>query len=208
MRLAHVYSHLNGLEFMLVRKPGLWQEVQDAIRNVDARLAFDKVSREKTMQGRILYSPAKLNKLFREQFSSWGWHEVRHDYFVNEDLNTTRAIIHLQDKDEQRRIIQERGFTAYRTYNQVDFVKDRAAVEVQFGKYFSVQYDLHVKHTFFYERGDIDVGIEIIPTHKMMSQMSSGVAWYENELANIVREGRSNPSVPVILVGIEPETVL
>ncbi len=25
----------------------------------------------------------------------------------------------------------------------------------------------------------------------------------ENELANIVREGRSNPSVPVILLGIE-----
>lgn len=123
---------------------------------------------------------------------------------MNEDLNTTRAIIHLQDKDEQRRIIQERGFTAYRTYNQVDFVKDRVAVEVQFGKYFSVQYDLHVKHTFFYERGDIDVGVEIIPTHKMMSLMSSGVAWYENELANIVREGRSNPSVPVILIGIDP----
>lgn len=104
----------------------------------------------------------------------------------------------------QRDIITQRGFTAYRTYNQVDFVKDKAAVEVQFGKYFSVQYDLHVKHTFFYERGDIDVGIEIIPTHKMMSMMSTGVAWYENELANIVREGRSNPSVPVILAGVEP----
>ena len=86
------------------------------------------------MTGKILYSPKKLNALFREQFDSYGWHEVRHDYFVNEDLNTTRAIIHLQDKDEQRRVIQERGFTAYRTYNQADFVKDRVAVEVQFGK--------------------------------------------------------------------------
>ena len=45
MEIAHVYSHLNGLEFMLVRKPGLWQEVRDAIQNVDAGLAFDKVSR-------------------------------------------------------------------------------------------------------------------------------------------------------------------
>ena len=122
---------------------------------------------------------------------------------MNEDLNTTRDIIHLRDKEEQRKIIRERGFTAYRTYNQVDFVKDKAAVEIQFGKYFSVQYDLHVKHTFFYERGDIDVGIEIIPMHSLMSQMSTGVAWYENELANIVREGRSNPSVPVVLIGIE-----
>ena len=122
---------------------------------------------------------------------------------MNEDLNITREIIHLKDRNEQKRIITERGFTAYRTYNQIDFVKDKAAIEVQFGKYFAVQYDLHVKHTFFYERGDIDVGIEIIPMHSLMIQMSTGVAWYENELANIVREGRSNPSVPVVLAGVE-----
>ena len=204
MKIAQVYSHLNGLEFMLVRKPELWQEIQDAVQNVDASSAFEKVSREKTMTGKILLSPSKLNTLFKAELSAKGWQEVRHAYFVNEDLNTAREIVHILDMDEQRRIILERGFTPYRTYNQIDFVKDKAAIEVQLGKYFSVQYDLHVKHTFFYERGDIDVGIEIIPTHKMMSQMSSGVAWYENELANIVREGRSNPSVPVILIGIEP----
>ena len=204
MRIAQVYSHLNGLEFMLVRKPELWNEIQNAIENADASFAFDKVSREKTMTGRILYSPAKLNQLFKFEFTSRGWHESRTDYFVNEDLNTTRAIVHIRDKDEQRKIILENGFTPYRTYNQIDFVKDKIAVEIQFGKYFSVQYDLHVKHTFFYERGDIDAGVEVIPMHSLMSQMSTGVAWYENELANIIREGRSNPSVPVVLVGIEP----
>ncbi len=36
-----------------------------------------------------------------------------------------------------------------------------------------------------------------------MAQMSSKIAWYENELTNIIREGRSNPSVPIILIGIE-----
>ena len=204
MRIAQIYSHLNGLEFMLVRKPDLWREIQQAISNVDASLAFEKVSREKTMIGKILLSPSKLNKLFKSEFMSFGWTEARIDYFVNEDLETTREIVHIRDKEKQRQIISQRGFTAYRTYNQVDFVKDKAAVEIQFGKYFSVQYDLHVKHTFFYERGDIDVGVEVIPTHTMMSMMSTGVSWYENELANIVREGRSNPSVPVILAGIEP----
>ena len=204
MKIAQVYSHLNGLEFMLVRKPDLWQEIQQSVNNVDASLAFEKVSREKTMTGKILLSPSKLNQLFKSEFTKFGWYESRIDYFVNEDLDTAREIVHIRDKNIQREIITQRGFTAYRTYNQVDFVKDKAAVEIQFGKYFSVQYDLHVKHTFFYERGDIDVGIEIIPTHKMMSMMSTGVAWYENELANIVREGRSNPSVPVILAGVEP----
>lgn len=205
MKIARVYSHLNGLEFLLVHKPDLWDDIQRSIKNVDASKAFDKISREKTMAGRVLYSPSGLNRLFKQEFSQSGWFETRTAYYVNEDLNTTMETVNIRDKEAQKQAIIERGFTAFGTYNQVDFVKDRVAVEVQFGKYFSVQYDLHVKHTFFYGRGDIDVGIEIIPMHSLMSRMSSGVAWYENELTNIVREGRSNPSVPIVLIGIEPD---
>lgn len=102
-------------------------------------------------------------------------------------------------------MIEAKGFEAYSTNNQVDFVKDRVAVEVQFGKYFSVAYDLHVKHTFFYLHNDIDVGIEIIPTKAMCSKMDTGVAWFENEVANVIREGRSNPTVPIVMLGIEPD---
>lgn len=208
MRIAQIYSHLNGAEFLLVHKPDLWAEIKTAVANVNAQEAFEKVSKKKTMKGRILYSPSKLNKLFKSEFSQNGWSEARTAYFVNEDLQTTRETVDIRDREIQKQAILQRGFTAFSTYNQVDFVKDRVAVEVQFGKYFSVQYDLHVKHTFFYGRGDIDVGIEIIPMHSLMSQMSSGVAWYENELTNIVREGRSNPSVPIVLIGIEPDDLL
>lgn len=104
-------------------------------------------------------------------------------------------------------MIESKGHTAFRTNNQVDFVKDRVAVEVQFGKYFSVAYDLHVKHTFFYLRNDIDVGLEIIPTKAMSVKMDSGVPWFENEVANVIREGRSNPTVPIVMIGIEPESI-
>lgn len=205
VKITQVYSHLNGLEFLLVHKPELWSEIQQAIQNVDAGKAFDKISREKTMVGRRLYSPSALNKLFKSELSQTGWREMRTPYYVNEDLQTTRETVDIRNREAQRQAIAQRGFQAFSTYNQVDFVKDRVAIEVQFGKYFSVQYDLHVKHTFFYGRGDIDAGIEIIPMHSLMSQMSSGVAWYENELTNIVREGRSNPSVPIILIGVEPD---
>lgn len=205
MKVAQFYSHLNGYEYMVVHKQRLWDEIIHAIEAVDASQAFDKESKEKTKMGKILFSPAKLNKLFEQEFARTEWDESRIYYFVNEDLQTTRDTVDIRDKDEQREAIKNHGFTPYNTYNQVDFVKDRVAVEVQFGKYFSVQYDLHVKHTFFYGRGDIDVGIEIIPMHSLMAQMSSGVAWYENELTNIVREGRSNPSVPIVLIGIEPD---
>ena len=155
--------------------------------------------------GKVLFSPSQLNAQFKQEFNGRGWSENRISYYVNEDLLTTRNTVDIREKENQRIAIVEAGFTPIHTYNQVDFVKDRVAVEVQFGKYFSVQYDLHVKHTFFYGRGDIDVGVEIIPMHSLMSCMSSGVAWYENELTNIVREGRSNPSVPIILIGVEPD---
>lgn len=204
MRIGQYYSHLNGYEYMLVHKRQLWDEICSAINNVDASLAFTKVSKEKNRVGELLYSPSNMNHLFKKEFVKSGWEERRINYYVNSDIKTTQEIVNIQDAEKQRKIIESNGYRAYRTYNQVDFVKEGVAIEVQFGKYFSVQYDLHVKHTFFYGRGDIDVGIEIIPMHSLMSNMSSGVAWYENELTNILREGRSNPSVPIVLIGIEP----
>lgn len=204
MKIIQSYGHLNGLEFLLVHKKNLWQEICDVIEKVDAKSALTKISSEKNKQGELLYSPAELNKSFKNEFENLNWSEMRTHYYVNEDLQTTKNTVFVRDEKIQKQSIEDSGFTAYRTYNQVDFVKDRVAVEVQFGKYFAVQYDLHVKHTFFFERGDIDVGVEIIPMHGLMREMSSGVAWYENELTNIVREGRSNPSVPIILIGISP----
>ncbi len=203
MKIVQFYSHLNGYEYLRVHKPELWDEIVVAIENVDAATALTKVSKEKTKAGRVLYSPSDLNLLFKQQFSGSGWEECRINYFVNEDLKTTQKTVHIADAATQRDLILADGHIPYRTYNQIDFVKDRIALEVQFGKYFSVQYDLHVKHTFFYGRGDIDVGVEIIPMHSLMRRMSSGVPWYENELTNIVREGRSNPSVPIVLIGIK-----
>ena len=90
------------------------------------------------------------------------------------------------------------------SYNQTDFVKNMIAVEVQFGKYSFVAYDLFVKHMLFYSGGKINLGVEILPTKKMQSHMSSGVAYYEGEVYNVMRQGRNSPPVPLLIFGIEP----
>ena len=41
------------------------------------------------------------------------------------------------------------------------------AVEIQFGKYSFIAYDLFVKHLAFYVGNAIDVGIEILPMKSM-----------------------------------------
>ena len=65
MRIGATYSHLNGLEFLIVHHPALWEEVQEVIDAVDAEKCKTKVSGEKTMPGRLLYSPKDMNKAFK-----------------------------------------------------------------------------------------------------------------------------------------------
>lgn len=64
MKISETYSHLNGLEFLLVHKPHLWQEIQIVIATVDANQCWTKISKEKTMKGRLLFSPIDLNAAF------------------------------------------------------------------------------------------------------------------------------------------------
>ena len=64
MKIVETYSHLNGLEFLLVHKPQLWKEIQTVIRNVDALKCKTKISKEKTMKRKRLFSPVDMNKSF------------------------------------------------------------------------------------------------------------------------------------------------
>jgi hypothetical protein len=106
--------------------------------------------------------------------------------------------------DEQREEILKAGLEPIFSYNQTDFVKERIALEVQFGKYAFVAYDLFVKHMAFFVGDKIDVGIELLPMKDLQAQMSSGVAYYEGELYNLLRQGRSSPAVPLVLIGVVP----
>lgn len=206
MRIANIYNHLNGEEYLLCRKSKLYQDIKDAIASVDAN-RFTKASKDAARRGRVLYDQKALNREIELFLKARGWDEKRVGYFVTDDIPTAKEIAFIKDSDEQERVIEDRRKAKFHTYNQVDFQKDRVAVEVQFGKYFSVAYDLNVKHIFFYMRDEIDVGVEIIPTHKMMRHMDTGIAWFENEVANVIREGRTNPAVPLVIIGIEPEEI-
>ncbi|OPY65474.1 MAG: Restriction endonuclease BglII [Syntrophorhabdus sp. PtaU1.Bin050] len=203
MRIVETYSHLNGLEFLLVHQPKLWEEIKHVVGTVDAEMCKTKVSKEKTMKGKILFSPIAMNSSFSELLSARSWKESRVSYWVTKNERLIRKTLTMP-AEEQKKEIEEAGETPIFSYNQTDFVKDRVAVEVQFGKYSFVAYDLFVKHLAFYVGDRIDVGIEILPMKSLQSQMSSGVAYYEGELYNVVRQGRGVPAVPLVIVGISP----
>ena len=204
MKIRYEYSHLNGLEYLMVHKRTQLKEIKDAIKAINANECI-KESKDATKIGKKLYAQKLLNDKFEDILFPLGWKSVITPYYVADSIDTIKETIGITDLEKQKEAIEKLKSQPMYTNNQVDFVKDRIAIEVQFGKYFSVAYDLHVKHTFFYLRKDIDVGVEILPTQAMRVKMDTGIAWFENEVANVIREGRNNPSVPIYMIGIEPE---
>ncbi len=203
MRIEARYSHLNGEEYLLVHKPNLWEEVRRVIEKVDAHVNRTKVSKERNMKGAALFSPTDMNTDFKRHFEFYGWEQRRHTFWVTSDEKLLRTI-YGRSEQEQKTAIQEAGHEPIMSYNQTDFVKDRVAVEVQFGKYAFVAHDLFVKHLSFYVSDIIDVGIEILPMKELEREMSSGVPYYERDLLNVIRQGRGVPAVPLVLIGVAP----
>ena len=187
MRIVETHSHFNGLEHLLVHKPQLWQEIKDVIEEVDENTAKTTVSKERDTKGLFQYNPVEMNKAFKRLFGDKNWTE------------SWVAMSPPHQRDE----IEQASSSAIFGYNQTDFVKDRVAIEVHFGKYSFVAYDLFVKHLAFYMGDKIDVGIEILPMKQLQSQMSCGVFYYEGELYNVIRQGRGVPAVPLVIIGIE-----
>ena len=204
MKIAQKYSHLNGEEYLIVHRKKLYEEIQEVIVSVDADTFKTKLSQEKTKKGANLFSPVCLNREFERRFQGSNWRESRYSYYITLNRELMEKSLLMTAKEQRQFLIEHGEKEPMYSYNQTDFVKEKIAVEVQFGKYAFVAYDLFVKHMLFYSGGVIDLGIEILPTKKMQSQMSSGVAYYEGEVYNVMRQGRNSPPVPLLILGIEP----
>jgi hypothetical protein len=203
LKIKQLHSHLNGHEWLLVHEPNIWKEIERIVRSIDAEQYKTKVSKEKGMRGKLLYAPKELNTRFKTDFRKAGWEESRTSYWVTDDYSLIRKTLNLSAPG-QKATIEQAGHRAIFSYNQTDFVKNRVAVEIQFGKYSFIAYDLFVKHLAFYVGHTIDVGVEILAMKSMQENMSSGPGYYEGSLYDMARQGRGVPAVPLVLVGVCP----
>lgn len=204
MKIAQKYSHLNGEEYLIVHHNNLYKEIKEVISSIDAEKLRTKISKEKRKIGNSLLSPIELNEAFNSEFYKRRWEESRYNYYITLNRELMEKSVLMSAKEQKEFLVANGEKEPIYSYNQTDFVKDKIAVEVQFGKYAFVAFDLFVKHMLFYSGGVINLGIEILPTKKMQAQMSSGVAYYEGEVYNVMRQGRNSPPVPLLILGIEP----
>lgn len=181
MKVFYEYSHLGGAEIMKVRYPECDAEIYRAIASVEARRT--KVSQEKTKTGRSLYSPVDMNRQFKEAFNAMDYRELRDTYTIT---------------------IPDTNVAISGAFKQIDFVKGKLLVEVQFGKYAFMFYDL-AKFQYFFNENRCDVGVEIVPCHALHHQMSSGVSYGEQLIYDIERLKRHFPSVPVKVILIDAD---
>jgi hypothetical protein len=179
MRIVYEYSHLGGTEILQVRYPDCEREIYEVIAEVAAKRT--KISKEKTMRGRELYSPTDMNQQFRQAFRTRGYSELRDTYTIT---------------------MPNSEVTIPGAFKQIDCVKGKVLVEVQFGKYAFMFYDM-AKFQYFFNENKADVGIEIVPCHALHKQMSTGVSYGEQLVYDIERLKRHFPAVPVKVILID-----
>jgi len=204
MKIAQKYSHLNGEEYLIVHHNNLYKEIKNVVESIDADDYKTKISKEKRKIGNNLYSPSALNTAFENEFYELGWNESRYSYYITLNRELMEQSIPMSAAEQREFLIANGQEEPIYSYNQTDFVKNKIAVEIQFGKYSFVAYDLFVKHMMFYSGGVINLGIEILPTKIMQANMSSGPAYFECEIYNVIRQGRNSPPVPLLILGITP----
>lgn len=179
MRIVYEYSHLGGSEILQVRYPECEREVYNIIESVTAKRS--KISREKTMKGRALFSPKDINKQFRDAFTRDGYRELKDKYTI---------------------ALPGSGVEIKGAFKQIDFVKGKVLIEVQLGKYAFMFYDM-AKFQYFFNENKGDVGVEIVPCYALHREMSTGVSYGEQLVFDIERLQRHFPAVPVKVILID-----
>ena len=132
MKIAETYSHLNGLEFLLVHRPKLWAEIKRVIASVDADACRTKVSKEKRTLDKLLFSPIDMNAAFKQALHGIGWSESRVSYWVTRNEKLIRKTLSMSAAQQKQEIL-EAGEVPIASYNQTDFVKDRVLSRFNLG---------------------------------------------------------------------------
>ncbi len=187
MIIAGIYSFNHGNDIITSRYSAELAEVREIITAVDSTQCKTKSSQEKTMPGRILYSPRALNKAFTREFKLRSWETFR----VQCEYPTEYYVPDFAP-----------NYSSQGAFREMDFVKKRVGVEVQFGKYAFMVYNVCAKMTIFHKLGVIDVGIEIVPIKLFAEEMSTGVSYFEQFVWDLEHRGVADIDIPVLVLGV------
>lgn len=182
MKIVNTYSFKKGEQFLKANHPKELLNVIKAINNLDATSCLTKESAEKTMEGALLFSPRDLNHHLKTALHKQGWTE--------------------KAKDKKKEYIEPRHAFGGGRFREMDGIKNKVGLEIQFGKYAFMGYDIFSKMIIFKNLGYIECGIEVVPAEELVKQMSTGVSSFDQLLVDFNNRGESNIDIPVFVIGI------
>lgn len=183
MKVGEFYSHKGGLEYIQTNHPAELQEVLTAISQLEACTMLTKVSAEKTKPS-LLFSPEAMNSVLKNYLSNLGW---------TEPMPGTRKGF------REPRIYLEGG----REFREMDGLKNQVGLEIQFGKYAFMGYDIFSKMPIFAKRGLITCGIEVVAMPSLIPHMSTGVSSFTQIVMDMRARGEADIDVPTLIIGID-----
>jgi len=183
MKIINTYSFKGGEKFLKTKHPKELKEVQDAIKALDATLCLTKESKEKTKKGQVLFSPVDMNNYLKLVCHQKGW--------------TTKAA-----EGKKRKFVEPRHAFGKGRFREMDGIKNKVGLEIQFGKYAFMGYDIFSKMIIFKNLKYIECGIEIVPSNELVKFMSTGVSSFEQLLVDFEHRGESNIDIPVFVMSI------
>lgn len=182
MKIINTYSFKGGEKFIKNKHPKELAEVIKAIEALDATTCLTKESAEKTMQGQLLYSPRDMNDQMKHALHHKNWTEKA----------TGKKKIYSEPRHK---------FGGGR-FREMDGIKNKVGLEIQFGKYAFMGYDIFSKMVIFNKLGYIECGIEVVPAEELVQQMSTGVSSFDQLLVDLEYRGESNIDIPVYIIGV------
>lgn len=183
MQVVNTYSFKDGENFLKTKHPKELQDIFEAINALDATLCLTKESKEKTKKGQVLFSPVDMNDYLKLFFHKKGW--------------TEKSKV-----GKKRKFVEPRHVFGKGRFREMDGIKNKVGLEIQFGKYAFMGYDIFSKMVIFKNLQYIECGVEIVPSRELVKQMSTGVSSFEQLLVDFENRGESNIDIPVFVLSI------
>jgi Restriction endonuclease BglII len=178
VKIVDVFSHRNGRD--ILESPSFRDAYYEFLEVLRGLPPYRTTKVKKTSAAHVI-SPGAMNHWLDNELCvkrDWDWHPL---------------IIEADPEDK-----------AGKSQLRSDFRKSRIEVEVQFGNVARYAYDVY-KMAISLALDRADVGLQVVCSKKFAAITGGNIAYYERAVRELSRS-RLTLIVPLVVIGIEPET--
>lgn len=178
--------------------------LESAVATMDFWTCFDKDSSEKTKKGKKVLSPIIMNRHFENALMPLGFKKLTSENYYPETFADAKRLRDLSHEDRESFLARE-AIPHTKGFIEGDFFRDGILLEVQFGKYPFVDWDVD-KSIEFFKRRRIRAGCVLVPMRSTQSLMSTGPANWQTAMG-MFAEKRLDEKLdfPFALIGLETD---